>query len=83
MQSVEDNFYFAHFSPEGRHQQVCHQNILGVLSFVNQDRSLLGNQFSSSEGSLLCQTSPLGGYKSCTGGSGQCGWASCTHWWPI
>ena len=30
-------------------------------------------------GSLLCQTSPLAGYRSCTGGSGQCGWASCTH----
>ena len=47
MQSAEDNFYLAHFSPEGCHQQVCHQNILGVRSFVCQGRSLLVNLFSS------------------------------------
>ena len=26
---------------------------------------------------------PLDGGVSCSGGSGLCGWVSCTHWWPV
>ena len=34
-------------------------------------------------GSLQFQTSPLDSSVSCSGGSGLCGWVSCTRWWSV
>ena len=59
---------------------ICHERAFWtcILSSAKADSHWLCDG-----GSLQCQTLRLDGGVSCSGGSGPCGWVSCTHWWPV